>query len=106
MQAPPTCTGCKFYRSMADLYVFYQDCAHPECRKYDPIHGFLDISARDARSEEGACGPDARLFEERLSGWKRFKNFWLGSKADRGAVDHDAINRLGEKVVTGANMRR
>ena len=54
------CVDCRYLRGA--------DCSHPAVQDYspDPVRGRVEakpVSARNARSEQGRCGPEAALFD-------------------------------------------
>lgn len=54
------CVDCRYLKG--------SDCSHPAVQDYyaDPVRGRVEakpVSARDARSENGGCGPEAALFD-------------------------------------------
>lgn len=73
--AGPACVRCTYFRSTA------RTCANPAYFKqdFDPVTGrysnLVEVSAEQARSEDGLCGPEGLLFEEETilqGGYRRF----------------------------------
>lgn len=51
------CVDCKFHD---DSYG--NNCSHPSVMKPDPVHGMVLETCHNARSVNGACGVEAKLF--------------------------------------------
>lgn len=62
------CMQCK-YESHLPMSP-YTWCTHPTMDK-SPIHGGSKVECKDARAKDGHCGKKGRLFEQRVSWFKR-----------------------------------
>ena len=74
------CANCRYYRK---LFLEHPNlCFHPS----EVEQGSVDIEtgriprptypyAKRMRSRRGACGPEGKLYEERLPWWRRLMNW-------------------------------
>ena len=63
---PPICRNCLHHGGRTG-------CSHPNNTKYNPVYGrYFHLDASDMRSH-GSCGPDAKLFAQRIRWWDKIK---------------------------------